>query len=89
MKQEEIILKIIIPEVHRESNTHDEIDKGHPIKTHTPPCHVADDTNLEKKIIKLTNSRKFIMSYGHGSSVKRDQVEVTRNKYGFVCTCLN
>ena len=45
-------LVVLVPKVHGESDTHDEVDKGHAVETYSPPCHVAYDADLKTPLLR-------------------------------------
>ena len=51
-------LVVLVPKVHGESDTHDEVDKGHAVETYSPPCHVAYDADLNNAIPENNRERQ-------------------------------
>ena len=48
-----VVVADVSREVHREADTHDEVDQGHPVQVDVPPSHVADYTSLGKVNFQL------------------------------------
>jgi len=44
----DVVVADVSAKVHGESDTHDEVDEGHAVETHSPPSHVAYDADLDR-----------------------------------------